>query len=159
MDDDATTSPLEPARWYLIFSTETDRRFLRWAALGRYKHVMAVGYVPSQELWIVVNPKMRRTVVEAVRDGSLAVQRLTDLMGSHEVLMLPAQEPTWRLKPGLWCVPIVAHLVGVSSCALRPDAFHRDCLAAGAERLTLGNEEHGPVRAEPRTEGRPEACS
>jgi hypothetical protein len=31
------------------------------------------------------------------------------------------------------CTTVVGRLVGSRSCALRPDAFLRDCLAEGAE--------------------------
>lgn len=140
-DDTAGAGPLEPSRWYLIFSRDTDRRFLRWLAMGRYKHVSAVGYVSDQQIWIFVDPRMKRTVIEVVRDGKMAEARLALAFGSHDVLQLPQNEPsTWRLRPGLWCVPIVAHLVGVASCALRPDRFYRDCLAAGAEIIPMEGE-------------------
>jgi len=147
-DDTAGSGPLEPSRWYLVFSRDTDRRFLRWLAMGRYKHVSAVGFIPGEKLWIFVDPRIKRTVIEAVRDGKLAEARLALAFGSHDVLVLPANEPArFRLRAGLWCVPIVAHLVGVASCALRPDAFYRDCLAAGAEIIPLEGDADGHVRS------------
>lgn len=138
----------EPQRWFVVFSEETDARFVRWLAVGRFKHVMAIGYVPAEKVWVFVDPRLKRTVVEAIRDGKKAERRVAEYFRSHEVLKLPASEPArFRLRAGLWCVPTVAALVGVASCALRPDAFYRDCLAAGAERVPMGDED-GPVRPE-----------
>lgn len=56
------------------------------------------------------------------------------------------REAEVNFRSGWWCVPAVAHIIGLKSCALRPDALFRQCLANGGEIIGERNESENARR-------------
>jgi hypothetical protein len=129
----------EPEEWFVAFSHETSHRWVRpwWA--GRYLHVSAIGLVERLGVWIAYNVTSHRTQIALLDDGE-GHEALVDMLFACDVVKVPGGGLARGLpRLGFWCVPAVAHLVGVPSCALRPDAFLRDCLSHGGQWVI----EHG----------------
>lgn len=125
---------LAPDMWFLIFSEKTHRRWLDLLAWGRFKHVLAFGWVPDQRSWLVYEVSMTRTRVAVLPDCPGSDERIAELRaGNVTIAMKPGADRAPWARFGFWCVPAIAHLVGLKRQPLRPDALFRQCLAEGAE--------------------------
>lgn len=126
---------LEPDLWHVVFWSHTDSRWVDRLVPGRFKHVSAFGRIGALGVWVFVNPTFARLQIALLPEGKLANSAMSEwLTDENEAISVPATRgETARFWPWLSCVSIVAHLTGVRSCALRPDAFRRDCLAHGGE--------------------------
>lgn len=122
-----------PARWFVIFRRRVDSRLVRWLAFGRYKHVRAAGYVPETDCWLFYDHGWNGISVFLAR-GRGAEVLLAHWTEAADVLAIAARAPLPSALPRL-CTTAVASLIGLPSCALRPDALYRDCLAYGAMRI------------------------
>lgn len=122
-----------PGAWFVAFYGKGYRQhWWDWLLPMDRQHVMAFGYSAHAERWLVYD----------VTTGQTYIRALTPEVFTHWVAALPAHRkillidagsaapPKWRF--GFWCVPAVAHLIGVRSRALRPPAFYRDLLRLGA---------------------------
>jgi len=117
--------------WFLIFQERCRSRWVRLLAFGRFKHVLAVRDIGDR--WLVYDVSLRQTSVAVLPHGSAVLESILD--GSVAVRM-PLYEGRARvLRWGFWCVPAMAHLVGINSCAVRPDVFFRHCLQNGGEMI------------------------
>ncbi len=138
--NDAVGSPLnvEPTEWYLVFLRARERTWFG----GEFRHVSAVSEING--IWLLYDVTTYRTRVCAF-PGSAADKLLAAIEHDSEIVLMPARKgpPTWR-RPGFWCVPAMAHLVGIKTHALRPDAFFRDCLANGGTRIGDATEPSEP---------------
>lgn len=124
----------EPEEWFLVFSTKAAASWIaRLPFAGKYRHVSALGYVSRLECWVAVNVGLDRTQVCLLPDAD-GRATLADHLFACDVVRFPGGglgRPLPRL--GFWCVPAIAHLAGVRTCALRPDTLYRHCLAQGGE--------------------------
>jgi hypothetical protein len=114
--------------WFVAFKTKAKMRIANLFP-GRFKHVMA--FASRDGLWAFCDVAPFASQFIIVPDP-LADPMIANAIADATVLKVVAGPG--RLG-GLWCVPATANLTGVPSCALRPDAFFRDCLAHGAEIL------------------------
>lgn len=131
-----------PKEWFVVFHRESARWWTKWLAWGRYCHVSAFGEVRSAGCWLHLEVFVGRLEVLAVPDAK-ADQLLARLASQGCIVRMPAvplDDVGIRLKPGLWCVPVVAHLLGLPTCALRPDALLRQCLAHGGVMVVEDDE-------------------
>lgn len=145
-DDNRGGLPLdqcEPAEWFVVFHDSTSKWWVDWLAWGRFKHVSVFGKVPRSGSWVFYDFHTDRAHVMVVGDWEAdiaigyysmcgTVVRFPRLLSDHGGV---------NFRPGLWCVPAVAHIIGLRTCALRPDALYRQCLAKGGE--IIGSEGHG----------------
>lgn len=130
-----------PPEWFVAF-WEGDRRHWWWPLCRPgFRHVAAFAYCADQAVWLVYDVTLARTLIQVLSprqmdawvDALPACRRI--------VAYLPAQEPTPpSLRLGFWCTPAVAHLVGVASRALRPEALYRDLIAQGARPAFEGRQ-------------------
>jgi hypothetical protein len=130
---------LEPTVWFLVFEERSRSWWVNALARGRFKHVQAVGWIGEIGCWIFYDVSLGKTTVAVLPDGERA-HAILGLMREKATTVVMAPRPSRRtwMRFGMWCVPAIAHLVGIPSCALRPDAFYRDCLSHGGEILTYG---------------------
>ena len=123
----------EPREWFVVFHRDSTRPVFNFLAWGRFKHVSAFGQVPITGDWVFYDFLTARMRVLVVPDDKSNVF-LAHFANMGTILRMPApniEDERIRLKPGYWCVPAVAHLLGLSTCALRPDTLFRHCLANG----------------------------
>jgi hypothetical protein len=134
---DQDEADFEPANWFVTFHERSERRWVNWMALGRFKHVSAFGYCALAGCWVFVDVLASRMRVRVARDD-LADRLIAAESAAGTVLKMPPvnmnRKPV-RLKAMLYCVPATAHLLGLPMGALRPDALFRQCLANGAEPI------------------------
>jgi hypothetical protein len=127
----------EPMHWAVCFTRKSATRWANWLPIGRYKHVRAFGCVPEINTWIFFDPSWRRTTIRVAR-GDAANELIREFLYLADVIQMPVCER--RRAPPIfgWCVPAVAHLLGLPSGALRADRLFRDCLRHGGELLADG---------------------
>jgi len=151
-EDGFTLAECEPKEWFVVFHRDSLRQWVNWLAWGRYKHVSAFGRVPWSGDWVFFDYLTGRTRVLMVPDEK-SDRFLAHYAKMGKIVKMPAPNPDdegMKFKPGLWCVTAVAHLLGLRTCALRPDALLRHCLANGGTIVVDDDDE---------TQGRPGAES
>lgn len=121
-----------PGGWYVAFYG-SGRHW--WSPLTRpgFRHVLAFAYAAHAQCWLIYDVGRYRTLIRAL-DSTAFTHWIAGLPTERKIVLfegdgLPAP-PAWRV--GFWCTTAVAHLVGVRSRALRPEALYRDLLAQGA---------------------------
>lgn len=144
----ATVASQMPQTWFVVFHTATKRRWLRWLAFGRFKHVSCFGWVDSAQRWVFFDPALERAWLRLVPDEVAAElpAHIFDIkagyyggdIGHYSSLGVVVRVETQigdpfapNVRPGRGCVRDVARLIGIKTWALRPDAFFRRCLALG----------------------------
>jgi hypothetical protein len=139
-------SELEPKDWFVVFSEHTDKWWIRCLARGKYKHVSCFGYVDRAYSWVFYDFYLDRARVMLVGDHEVApILGYFSDMGTVVRMARPiGREAEVNIRSGWWCVPAVAHIIGLKSCALRPDALFRQCLANGGEIIGGRNESEEP---------------
>lgn len=128
----------EPTQWVVCFSHKCATRWLEWIPVGKYKHVRAFGCVPHINTWIFFDPGLNRTALRVAR-GDAAHMLISLFLNEADVIQMPLRMRESR-RPRIfgWCVPQVAHLLGLSTSALRPDRLWRECLRQGGTILADG---------------------
>lgn len=125
---------VEPSVWFLVFHERSCRAWLNRRWVGRFKHVSAYGYLPDSRVWVFYDVMLGRTRVAVLPDGPTAEAAVRDLEAEAVTLVMkPRGDRRHRLRWGFYCVPAMAHLVGLETAAVRPDGLFRACLAAGAD--------------------------
>lgn len=133
--DEVLVAPHIPPVWIVVFCRNTQTRWVRWLALGRYKHVRAYAYLPAMRAWIFYDVSLSITGIYAAPDDAAAEAYIGKFTADADLISIrPAPSSGLRLAP-FSCVSAIKHLIGLRSGALRPDALFRDCLAAGGELL------------------------
>lgn len=121
-----------PGAWYAAFYNGERRHW--WWPLCRdgFRHVSVFGYCPEHAIWLLYDVALARTYVRAL--SSEQMDAWVDALPSHRrIVNFEAADPDARpLRLGFWCTTAAAHLLGVRSRALRPEALYRDLIAQGA---------------------------
>lgn len=132
-DEQLNLQDCEPLEWFVHFTREYERPWVKWLAWGEFRHVSAFGFVKASGVWVFYDYMASRTRILIVTD-----EKANLLLGQYSrsgvVVRMPAPivaDHRSKLKLGLWCVISVAHLMGLSTCALRPDTLLKHCLANG----------------------------
>ena len=138
--DDAAPTGM-PVEWYVAFFND-ERRYW-WSCLcpDGFGHVAAFGYCVEQAVYLLYDVTMTRTLLQALTPSQMDewVARLP--ANRRIVAYQPTREPEEpALRLGFWCTPAIAHLVGVRSRALRPQALYRDLIAQGARPAFEGDQ-------------------
>lgn len=136
--NEADRSRYEPLSWLLVFTTTTSMKWVERLVPGKFKHVMAAGWVEASKVWIFYDVQFRRTSVLTMpeKEGLDYFGRIVARDPDHGILRVFAGNGTPAMaRLGFWCVPAIKHLVGARSGALRPDRLWHDCLASGAETV------------------------
>jgi hypothetical protein len=121
------------ALWVLAFHRSSSMWWARY--IGKYKHVCAYAYLPSDKLWLFYEVSTRPTSIIVRRDGEhleLVAKfiRDADLVAMRRHADAPMR---FRRRIGFTCVSAMRDLIGLDSGALLPTGLWRDCLAAGGE--------------------------
>lgn len=139
-----------PPNWFVAFYNDDQRYWWSWMCRDGFRHVAAFGYCAARDVWLSYDVTMTRTIVQALTRDEL-IAGIAALPANRTIVAFQPKaepsEPANRL--GFWCTPAVAHLVGVPSRALRPEALYRDLLAHGARPAFTGEQ------SDEEAEGRP----
>jgi len=129
----------EPEVWFLVFREKSESRLARWLSFGRFKHVFAIGWVSSQQVWLIYEVSWDGATVAVLPDNESTAFELQALQADSVTLaIVPRLKKRRWFRIGFWCVPAMAHLVGMP-CALRPDTLFRHCRRHNAEVVTYGS--------------------
>lgn len=123
---------IEALRWTIVFHRKAENRFFSMIALGRFKHVSALAWVPELGQWWVYDVGFRRTRLKVLVDGASAQAIIAAIIKDNATVTVDIREdqlPWMRL--GLFCTTAVSHLIGLRCGALRPDALYRHLVAHG----------------------------
>jgi hypothetical protein len=123
---------IEAVRWTVVFHRKTDHWFFRAIALGHFKHVSALAWIPDLGQWWIYDVGFRRTRLKVLVDGEQAKAIIGAIIRGNATITVDVRDdqlPWMRL--GMFCTTAVAHLIGVRCAALRPDALYRKLIASG----------------------------
>ncbi len=124
----------EPEVWNVVFNREAASGWAKWVP-GRYKHVRAYAFVPATRTWLFYDVSFAGTVIAAIPHGEDSYARIWEFIGpegASDIVAMKRLPSRRRLFPwSNWCTPALRHLLNLPGSALRPDSFHRDCLANG----------------------------
>ncbi len=122
-----------PSVWTVVFVPKDREAWFdllspRWA-----RHVLAFGYVPATDTYILVDPVEHAHLVAVVPWSDMRVRMMQWKEAGVRALRID-QGPggTYNARLGNWCTQTIARLIGLKSSALRPVALYRDLLRAGA---------------------------
>lgn len=155
-------SQCEPDDWFVVFHADNPNRWVRWLALGRFKHVSVFGKVARANAWVFFDYQMDRSRIFVVGEHEADILIGNYASGTTVVRMARQIVPSLNmaLSIGGWCVPAVAHLLGLRGCALRPDALFRQCLAHGGEVIcSEGMDDEAKGQGRSRTEAPAGGCA
>lgn len=123
---------IEARRWTVVFHRKSEHWFFRTIALGHFKHVSALAWVPELSQWWIYDVGFRRTYLRVLVDGRSAQSTIAAIIkGNCTVTIDTRDENLPLMRLGMFCTTAVAHLVGVRSSALRPDRLFRHLVAQG----------------------------
>jgi hypothetical protein len=128
-------SECEPKDWYAVFHPESTKWWIRWLARGRFKHVSVFGWVERANAWVFYDFQLDRARIYVVsnHEADLLIGHYSVSNTVVRMARRLGEEFDVNLRFGAWCVPAVAHILGIRTCALRPDTLFRHCLANGGE--------------------------
>lgn len=135
-----SSTPTTPTVWIVAFCGGGRRHW--WDVFTRpgFPHVLACGYDPARAVWLVYEVSLAGTAL-ALLDGAALDRLIAALRRDGEARFL--RWPAHAVRPeagrpavcrlGFYCVPAVAHLLGLRCRALSPLGLYRHLLAAGAQ--------------------------
>ena len=130
-----------PGAWYAaFFDGERPHWWWRLCRPG-FRHVAAFGYCAEQGVWLLYDVTLKQTMIHALSSEQMDAW-VDNLPAARRIVHFTpdAPEPP-SVRLGFWCTPAVAHLVGVRSRALRPQALYRDLVAQGARAAFESDQE------------------
>lgn len=138
--------------WNVAFMPTNSRNWWRFLSPAWCRHVLAFGFVPATDSWVIIENAEERMAVFAVSDAHFSPW-LARLMDRKPIVL---RYYARNGKPsshrfGNWCSTTVGRLTGVPGGAWRPLALYRSLLRDGAKPV-FGTSPH--VVQGQRTEGR-----
>lgn len=134
--------PRQPRRWWDVFTRPG------------FRHVEAFGWDADAGVWLVYSVFNDSTMVDALTADTAdavigGICAVSSVVLRYDMPATPDGGAGLRL--GMWCVPAVAHLLGIRSRALAPHQLYRDLLRRGATPAYEGS--LGGIIAEPAADG------
>jgi hypothetical protein len=122
---------IEAARWTVVFHRKAENRFFSIIALGHFKHVSALAWIPELNQWWIYDVGFRRTRLKVLEDGAAAKRIISAIVEGNATITIDIQNELPWMRLGMFCTTAVSHLIGVRCGALRPDALYRKLMASG----------------------------
>lgn len=123
---------VEATRWTVVFHRKSKHLFFRLIAMGHFKHVSAIAWIPELGQWWVYDVGFRRTSLKVLVDGESAQTIVAAIVKGNATVTIDIRDdglPWMRL--GMFCTTAVSHLIGIRTGALRPDRLYRHLVAQG----------------------------
>ena len=122
---------IEATRWTIVFHRKSKYRFFRLIAMGHFKHVSALAWIPELGQWWVYDVGFRRTSLKVLEDGPSAQAMIAAIVDGNATVTVDVSDELPWMRLGMFCTTAVSHLVGLRCGALRPDALYRHLVAKG----------------------------
>jgi hypothetical protein len=130
---------IEAKRWTVVFHRKAENRIFSAIALGRFKHVSALAWIPELNQWWVYDVGFRRTRLKVLEDGQTAQRIITAILDGNATITVDIRDDAFPwLRLGMFCTTAIAHLIGVRCGCLRPDALYRKLIASGGVARDYG---------------------
>lgn len=132
MDGRDIPQAIEPSCWYIVFHETTSSAIVSFFSFGRFKHVSAFGYYAGFKGWLVVDPHFRRLRLSMIPHEKHHL--LVEYTKGCTLVKVDAPgvgKLTFAARFGIYCVPAIKYLLGLSCVAARPDALYRHILRNG----------------------------
>src|SRR5258708_7832067 len=125
---------IEARRWTIVFHRKSKHLFFRLIAMGHFKHVSALAWIPELSQWWVYDVGFRRTRLKVLEDGQIAQGLVAAIVKGNATVTIDVSDDglPW-LRLGMFCTTAVSHLLGLRCSALRPDALYRHLVAKGGD--------------------------
>ena len=129
---------LSPKVWYVGFFSQPVKNWWDRLSPEWCRHVMAWGYVPAAETWVVIDHVESRIIPLVIPDGDVFHGWLAMAYERRpRVLSVPVGDGSpYAGRVGHWCTTTTLRMLGTKSGAWRPIGLFRDLLAQGAEDVT-----------------------
>lgn len=119
------------SEWFVAFGDWGTN--LAWHRLCRrgFRHVLAFGYEPRANVWLVVDAAFEATLIRVLPDPS----GLVDALWAVDARILRCRvEGKGQRRPRVFatCVTMIGHLIGLPSCAVFPHGLYRMLIRRGA---------------------------
>jgi hypothetical protein len=122
---------IEATRWTIVFHRKSKHLFFRLIAMGHFKHVSALAWIPELGQWWVYDVGFRRTSLKVLEDGSGARDWIAAIVKGNATVTIDVMDELPWMRLGMFCTTAVSHLIGLKCVALRPDALYRRLIAKG----------------------------
>lgn len=126
-----STFGIEATRWTIVFHRKSKHWFFRTIAMGHFKHVSALAWIPELRQWWVYDVGFRRTSLKVLEDGSAAQDTIAAIVKDNATVTIDVMDELPWMRLGMFCTTAVSHLIGLRCVALRPDALYRRLVAKG----------------------------
>jgi hypothetical protein len=128
---EVSTFGIEATRWTIVFHRNSKHLFFRLIAMGHFKHVSALAWIPELSQWWIYDVGFRRTSLKVLVDGEAAHAAIAAIVKGNATVTVDVREELPWMRLGMFCTTAVSHLIGVRCAALRPDALYRHLIASG----------------------------
>lgn len=116
--------PDEMHRWWDLFTTKG------------YRHVAAYGYSTDHDVWVVVDPQHKITLVQVLDHDGIGVwfNQRSDLVSSV-LQMHVGLNHLVRSRFGFWCTIAIKQVLGLECGALTPRGLYRHMKQHGCKTV------------------------
>ena len=122
---------IEAKRWTVVFHRKSEYLLFRAIAMGHFKHVSALAWIPELGQWWIYDVGFRRTSLKVLVDGPAAQATIAAIVAGNCTVTIDVQDELPWMRLGMFCTTAVSHLVGIRSGALRPSRLFRHLVAKG----------------------------
>lgn len=120
--------------WNVAFMPTNSRNWWRMLSPAWCRHVLAFGYVPATDAWVVVENAEARMIVVSIPDACFADWLEQLRRRASVILRYHARDARGgQHRFGNWCSTTVGRLTGVPGGAWRPLALYRSLIRSGAK--------------------------
>lgn len=120
--------------WNIAFIASDSRNWWRWLSPRWCRHVIAFGYVPATDSWVIIENGEERMAVLAIPDSAFAIWLDAFKQRDPVILRHTARNGTKHShRFGNWCSTTVGRLTGVPGGAWRPLTLYRSLIRDGAK--------------------------
>src|SRR5258708_8586151 len=114
---------IEARRWTIVFHRKSKHLFFRLIAMGHFKHVSSLAWIPELGQWWVYDVGFRRTTLRVLLDGPNARAVIAAIVEGNCTVTVDVRDELPWMRLGMFCPTAVAHLLGVRCRAPPPDAL------------------------------------
>lgn len=131
MDARSIPQAIEPSTWYVVFHASSESRLVSFLSFGRFKHVSAFAYYAGFKGWLVFDPTFGRISLSMIPHEQNKL--LLDYIAGAKVIKYQIKQGdiNFGSRFGLYCVPAIKYLLGLSCVAVRPDGLYRHIVNNG----------------------------
>src|SRR5258708_32724868 len=90
---------IEARRWTIVFHRKSKHLFFRLIAMGHFKHVSALAWIPELGQWWIYDVGFRRTSLKVLEDGEGAKATIAAIVNGNATITIDVMDdlPWMRL--------------------------------------------------------------